>query len=109
MQISSEQAFDMLPYVVDMYDKLGLTDYIKKVGKENKAKGLNKFEAAEKAIKYIVKNSSKCKEEFFGIVAVAENKKLEEVKAQPFIQTLNTFKAIYKDKDLVGFFKSAIE
>lgn len=109
MQISSEQAFDMLPHVADMYDKLAMTDYIKKVGKKNKDKGLTKIEAAEEAFKHIARSSAKCKKEFFNIIAIAENKTAEEVKAQPFFKTMKTFKEIYKDKDLVDFFKSAIE
>ena len=85
-----------------------MTEYINKVRKENKGKGLTQIQAAEKAIKHIIRNSPKYKKEFFSIIGIAEGKTAEEVSAQPFYKTMNTFKEIYKDKDLVDFFKSAI-
>jgi hypothetical protein len=62
MIISSEKAFDLLPYAVDVFDKLELQDYIKKL--QVKSKGKNKEETGIELVKYIVKNSSKIKRNF---------------------------------------------
>jgi len=58
--------------------------------------------------KFVLKNSAKVKEEVFEIVAVFEEKTVEEIKAQDFMLTINTFKEIFSDKDAVGLFTQAI-
>jgi len=59
--------------------------------------------------KFVLKNSAKVKEEVFEIVAVFEEKSVEEIKAQDFMLTINTFKEIFSDKDAVGLFTQAIK
>jgi len=110
--ISSEKAFDILPYVSDIYEKLNLNKYIKdkkvklKKGENVEIKllgiGLDMFS-------YVMKNSPKVKNEVFEIVAILEDKTLEEVKEQPFSQTISTIKGLYEDKETVDFLKSAVE
>ena len=106
--ITSEQAYDMLPYAVDVYEKLDLDAYRKELTKENKDKKVSNLDVGIQGLKYILKNSGKIKDEVFQIVAIADGKTLEEVKAQSIVSTLATFKAIFSDKDLVDFFKSAM-
>lgn len=108
--ITTNQVFDMLPMVVDLYDKLDLDGYRKKLSEENKGK---KDVTAEglgiDVFKYILKNSGKVKEEFFEIVSIFEDKTIEEVKAQSFGKTINSMKEIFTDKETTELFKSAIQ
>jgi len=105
---NSEKAFDMLPSVVDLYDKLDLDSYRKKIAAKGKdetdkeALGIDLF-------KYIIKNSGKIKEEVFEIVSIFEGKSVQEVKEQSFIKTINTVKEIFSNKETTDFFKSAMQ
>lgn len=108
--ISTEKAFDMLPYISDIYEELDIKGYIE----ENKitldsnddfktkmlSVGLDMFS-------YVLKNTGKIKEEIFEVVAIIEDKTLEEVKAQSIAKTMKTFKSLFEDKDIVDFFKQA--
>lgn len=116
--ISSEKAFDMLPHVSDIYEKIDMGKYIANKKFEvvkNKAK--NKEEVDEVKImgygldmfSYIMKNSPKVKDEFFNIVAIIEDKELEEVKAQPLGSTLKTIKLLFEDAETMIFFKQAMQ
>lgn len=109
MSINSEQAFDMLPYVVDIYEKIDMDGYRKKILEENKGKeDVDTQQLGVSAIKYVLKNSAKVKEEFFIIVAIAEEKGIDEVKKQSFLKTVQSAKAIFSDPELVDFFKQAM-
>lgn len=103
--ITTEKAYDMLPHMVDIFDKLEVKEYgtkrAKKV-KDSKELGID-------ILKYVVKNSGKVKEEFFQVVAIAQDKTVEEVKKQGLMTTINTVKEIFKDDELMDFFKSAME
>ncbi|WP_416149506.1 hypothetical protein ACM26V_00455 [Salipaludibacillus sp. HK11] len=106
--IDSEQAFDMLPYVAAIYDKVDFDTYRKDLAK----KKINKDDylwAAIDGAKYILRNSGKVKNEFFHIVSIAQKKTPNEVKKQPFFKTIVTIKTIFSDPELVAFFKQAIE
>jgi uncharacterized protein YwgA len=108
--IDSEQAFDMLPYVADIYEKIDLDCYRKKISNENKGNtDIDQQQVGIDAIKYVLKNSSKVKEEFFNIVAIADLKSIEEVKKQSFIKTIQSIKNIFSDPELVDFFKQAMQ
>ncbi|NOU63178.1 hypothetical protein GC096_03845 [Paenibacillus sp. LMG 31461] len=109
MAITSEQALDMLPLVVDLYEKLEIDDYRKKLAEDNKGKRVDKTSVGIDLFKHIFKNSGKAKEEVFGIVAAVERKTVEDVKKQNFIVTLTSFKAIFTDKELIDFFKQAMQ
>lgn len=113
MNITSERAFDMLPYVVDIYDRLDIKEFAEREKEKTKDVPKEKLVETQKAIgenfiKYIIKNSSKVKEEFFCIVAIAQDTDIETVKQQNFLTTIKTFKEIFTDKDLMSFFKSAM-
>jgi len=108
--ISSDKVFDMLPMVVELYDKLDLDTYRKKLAKENEVNEVKKDanDLGIEMFKYVLKNSGKVKDIFFDIVAIFEEKKLEEVKKQSFAKTISTIKEIFTDKEAASFFKSAI-
>lgn len=110
--LSTEKAFDMLPTVVVLYDKLDIDGYRKRLAEENKDKNkkdLNIKVLGTDLFKHILKNSQKVKEEVFEMVSIFEDKPIEEVKAQNFMKTINTAKEIFTDKDTMELFKSAIQ
>lgn len=106
--VSTEKVFDMLPVVVEIYDKLDIDTYRKELEKENVGKRLNKMDAGINIFKHILKNSSRVKDECFEIVSIFEEKTLEEVKTQSFVKTISTMKEIFTDKETMDFFKSAM-
>ena len=106
--ITTEKAFDMLPSVVDLYDKLDVDNYRKKIAEENKGKDLDQMTMGINLFKFILKNSNKVKSEVFEIVAVFEEKSVEEIKAQSFMKTMNAVKEIFADKETLSFFKDAM-
>ena len=107
---TTEKAFDALPTVVDLYDKLDIDNYRKKIAEENKGKGkkVDVNAIGINLLKYILVNTPKIKEEVFSLVAIFEDKTVEEVKAQNFGETIKTVKSIFADKELMDFFKQAI-
>lgn len=109
LNISSEQIFDMLPFVVDIYEKIDFDKHRKDLTKKYKGKkNIDYLEPAIDGAKIILKNSGKIKEEFFQVVAIAENKDPDEIKKQSFLKTLKTVKSIFSDPELVAFFKEAM-
>lgn len=107
--INSEKAFDMLPHVVDIYDKLDLDGYRKKVTKENEGKKVEAMDVGIDLFKFVIKNSGKVKIEFFNIIAIVDEKTVEEVKSQSLAKTLSDIKRVFAEKELVDFFKSAMQ
>lgn len=107
---STEKAFDMLPSVVVLYDKLDLDSYRKDFAEKNKGKdNLDATMIGIDLFKHVLKNSAKVKEEVFEIVAVFEEKTVEEVKSQKFMKTLNTIKEIFSDTETNDFLKQAMQ
>lgn len=107
--VSTDKVFDMLPSVVVLYDKLDIDGYRKKIAAENKGKkNLNNEVLGIDLFKYILKNSGKIKEEVFEIVAIFEDKTVEEVKSQSFMTTINTVKGIFQDKETMDFLAQAM-
>lgn len=107
--VSTEKIYDMLPMVVELYDKLDLDKYIKKVQSENKnKKDINTKSVGIEIFKHILKNTPKVKIEVFEIVAIFEGKEIEEIKAQNFMLTINALKDLFSDKDATDFFKQAM-
>lgn len=110
--ISTEAAFDALPYVMEVYDKLDLDSYRKKVSKQYKVKNTKKPDLTEVGIdlfKYVLKNISKAKEEIFSVIAIFENKTPEQVKAQPIAETIKSLRTVFQDKEVMDFFKESME
>ena len=108
--INTEKAFDMLPTVVTIYDKLKIDEYIKVTAEENKGKKkANTIVTGIAMFKYILKRSQDVKEEIFEVVSIFEEKTIEEIKTQSFIKTINSMKKIFTDKDATELFKQAIK
>ncbi|MDQ0340272.1 hypothetical protein J2S00_003077 [Caldalkalibacillus uzonensis] len=105
--MNTEQVFDLLPVVVDIYDKLNIDRYRKELQKKYQGKKVDPTEVGIEVFKYILKHSGKVKEEFFQIVSIVENRPVEEVKKQSFLKTMNTIKEIFSDPELMDFFKQA--
>lgn len=108
--INSEQAFDMLPHVVEIYEKLDIESYRRKaIAKTKGNKEVDLKKVGLEVFLYIIKNSTKVKEEFFSVVAIVDKKTAEEIKNQPLAKTISTFKSIFTDKELMDFFKTAMQ
>ena len=113
MIISTEKVFDILPFAVDMVEKLDMKGYILKnkeildakdkdaVGEVAEGKGFD-------FVMHILKNIGKIKTEVFETLAVVHDKSADEIKAQPFRVTAMQLKELLQDKELMGFFKSAM-
>ncbi|WP_163583282.1 hypothetical protein [Gracilibacillus saliphilus] len=109
-ELSNDQVFDMIPYAVDIYEKLDFDGYRKQIqekakSKKKAGKNIDPMDVGIDAVKYILKNSKEVKQEIFELIAIAENKTAEEIRSQSFIKTISTFKAIFTNKELVSFFK----
>ena len=64
--IDSEQLFDMLPYVSDIYDKIKFDQFRKELQKKYKGKkNVDSLDPAIEATKFILKNSGKSKKSSF--------------------------------------------
>lgn len=103
--ITTEQALDILPVFIDMVEKIGLEEYMKK----NKGKSSSAEEDGLKLIKYIAKNTKKVKPEIFEVVSIAESMPIEDVKKQSVFKTINTFKGILKEEGVSDFFAQAMQ
>ncbi|TYS68657.1 hypothetical protein FZC76_06835 [Sutcliffiella horikoshii] len=110
--IQTEKALDMLPHAAEIYEKLDLQNYIQKNFKQA-SKDDNVDELRVKSgvslMLYVVKNSKKIKTEMLEIVAIAQENTMEEVKKQPLTKTIETFKNVFADSELVAFFKEAMK
>lgn len=107
--INTDKALDILPYVADIYDKLEMQEYIEKMKKEYKKNPVSKTEAGLNLFKYIFKNSTKIKDEIFNIVAIIEEKEVEDIKKQSLALTMASLKEIFTDKEFTDFFKTAMQ
>jgi hypothetical protein len=113
--LNSEQVLDVLPYAVDIFEKLDLKGYIEK-NKTQVPKNASKEKVEqlqrEKGLDmmtHILRNAPKAKEEIFQLVAVLQNTTPDEVRKQSFVTTLKYFKEVLTDKELMGFFKAAMQ
>lgn len=110
--ISSEQAFDMLPAVAEIYEKLEIKKYIKDnqitLGENDDFKTMMLAMGLDIGA-YVCKQSPKIKKEVFEIVAILEDKTMEEVLAQSPLKNLNAFKSLFGDKDTIDFLKQAVK
>lgn len=108
--VSTEKAFDMLPAVVTLYDKLDIDKYRKELAAKNKGKkDVNVETLGIDLFKYILKNSGKVKEEVFEIVATFEGKTPDEIKEQPLPKTIVSFKDLFQDDETMDFLKQAMK
>lgn len=113
MKISTEKAFDALPYAVEIYEKLKFDNYIKatreKIAIEKKqGKKIDEAIVGIDMFKFVIKNLNKVKEEVFYLLATIENKNVDEVKEQDMIATIKSLKGLFENKELIELFKSAM-
>ena len=115
MTISTEKSFDMLPYAVDIFEKLDIQERgkrifedLQKANPDRPAEELQK-EVGIAVIKYIAKNLPKIKEEFFALVAVASDVDVKTAKARPLAESIQVLKDVFLDAELLGFFKAAVQ
>ena len=106
MSITTEQALDMMPHAVEIFEKVDLKGYYKRVQEENKGKKVDVESVGLDAILYVVKNITKVKSDIFEMIAIAEETSVEEVKKQSLVKTIKSFKDIFQDEDLMDFFKT---
>ena len=106
--IETEKAYDMLPVVVDLYDKLDIKEYRKKMAKEYEGQEVDQTAVGIDMFKFVLKNSKKIKEEVFEMVAIFQDKTAEEVKAQNFAETVKAIKEIFTDEAAMALFGDAI-
>jgi len=109
MKLDTEKALDLLPHIVDVYDKLNVDSYIKKTKAKNKGKKVEAELAGIDLFKYVMKNIGKAKEEIFEVVSILEEKTVAEVREQSIFETIKSIKAIFNDEELVELFKSAMQ
>lgn len=113
--ISTEKAFDMLPYVAELYEKLDIKTYLVKnsmtVSKDTPADEVSRIREAKghELLVYLLKKAGSVKEEIFEIVAILEDTTADDIKARPFGETIKQLKTLLADTELMGFFKSAIQ
>ena len=107
--LSTDKAFDILPHIVDVYEKLDFDKYIKDKQKEYKKNPVSQTQAGIDLFKYIFRNASKIKSEIITIVAILQGKTEEEIAKQDFMQTINEVKNIFIDKETMDFFKQAVQ
>ncbi|MDD3741934.1 MAG: hypothetical protein PHH30_11925 [Bacteroidales bacterium] len=107
--LSTDKAFDILPHIVDVYEKLELDKYIKDKQKKYKKNPVSQTQAGIDLFKYIFRNTSKIKSEIITIVAILQGKTEEEIAKQDFMQTIDEVKNLFMDKETMSFFKQAVQ
>ncbi len=100
--LTTEQAFDALPYVAEIYEKLELQKFYEEQRKKNK--DAPNEQLAQAVIMHIVKNSQKCRDSFFPLIAVLTGLTEEEARKQPVKDTVAVLRELFKDENW-GFFK----
>ena len=114
-QLSTDKATDVLcsltPYIANIVSDEELFNELKKTidlkDVENKAQYL--AVGAEKITKILPIVLKKRKNDVFGILAIMNEKSAEEIANQNILVTLNQAKTIFKDKELIDFFKSCTD
>lgn len=105
--INTEKAFDLLPHIMDLYEKLELNEQIKILNANSKGK--SKEAVGIELVKYVMKNSGKVKEEFFYIVSIIQEKDVDTIKKQNFMETILSIKHLFSDKEAMSFFINAMK
>ena len=114
-ELSTDRATDVLceltPYIANIVSDEELLEELKKAVDRkdivNKAQWL--AVGAEKITKIIPILLKKRKEDVFGILAVMNEKTVEQIAKQNILVTLKQAKTAFKDKELIDFFKSCMD
>ena len=114
-EISTDNAMDVLceltPYVTNIVTDEDLVGELKKAIDFKEANTMAEKMAltAEKITKIIPIILKNRKNDVFGIVGVLNEKTIDEIAKQNIIVTMNQFRDISKDKELLDFFKSCTD
>lgn len=110
--LTTEQCFDMLPYVADIIEKLGLEKVIEEsreqVKKSKASKDEKSREMGYKVMVHVVKKSSECKESFFPMLAILMDTTEEKAKQSSIGDTIKALKQIFEDTEVMDFFREAV-
>ena len=114
-ELSTDRATDVLceltPYIANIVSDEELLEELKKAVDRkdivNKAQWL--AVGAEKITKILPILLKKRKEDVFGILAVMNEKSIEQIAKQNILVTLKQAKTAFKDKELIDFFKSCMD
>lgn len=114
-ELSTDRATDVLceltPYIANIVSDEELLEELKKAVDRkdivNKAQWL--AVGAEKITKILPILLKKRKEDVFGILAVMNEKTVEQIAKQNILVTLKQAKTAFKDKELIDFFKSCMD
>ena len=107
--LSTDKTFDILPHIVDVYEKLDLYKYYEEKRKEYKKNPVTQWQAGEELFKFIFKNAVKVKTEIFNIAAIVSEKPVEEIAKQNIVKTVMDLKELFVDKETMDFFKQAVQ
>ena len=107
--LSTDKLLDILPYAVDIYEKIDIDKYVEEVNKKYKKNPVSKEQAGIDLFKYVLKNSGKIKKEIITVVSIMQDKSYEETAAQNFLHTATALKEMFEDKEAISFFKSAMQ
>lgn len=113
MDISTEKAFDLLPYAVEIFEKLKVDKYIEATRKKYKiqrkqGKQIDDVTAGIDIFKFVLKNLKNVEEEVFHLLAIIEDKEVKEIKEQSLMITIKSLRDLLTNKELVELFRSAM-
>ena len=110
--LTTEQLFDALPYVADIFEQLELDKEINRMREKAQAGGdmtEQQRQAGMTLFMYIFKNAHKCKDSFFPLVAILLDCSVEEAKKKPPAETFKALKTMLADEEVMGFFTNAVQ
>lgn len=110
--ISTDKVFEILPVVSVIYDKVKIKEFIVDFHDKATKKDVSKFEELEVGLDlfaYILRQSATIKDEVISLVSILDEKDIEEVKKQSFVKSMMSIKDIFQDKELLDFFKQAMQ
>lgn len=114
-QLTTDRAADVLceltPYVANIVSDDDLLTELKKAvdAKDIQNKAQYLAIGAEKITKILPILLKKRKNDVFGILAVMNEKTVDEIAKQNILVTLKQAKTAFKDKELIDFFKSCMD
>lgn len=102
IDITIEQAIDMLPVVGEIYDKLNVQSYAEEKSADTE-KDLEKL-GMNFIFSHIFKKAKVIKKELIELAAIAYDVKPEEAAKMKWSKIISVIKAIKEDEDLNSFF-----
>lgn len=109
MIITTEKAFDVLPFVGDIADKLKLADEVEKMTKKFNNNKTGQMSAGIQLSTFVIRNIGKVKKEVFEILSIIDNKTTKEIREQDIQVTIKRVMELVTDAKLMELFKSAME